>query len=130
DAPGEFQLAVAGFAHQDSVGASEIRERLNLPPLRTELSYRYLRGSGVEIGALQSPLEIRPDAHIRYADRLTVAEARAQYPELDPFPLVTPSIICDAAALTPVADHSLDFVIANHVLEHLRDPLAGLREWL
>jgi SAM-dependent methyltransferase len=130
DAPGEFSIALAGFAHQDAAGSEEVRERLKLPALRTELSYRYLRGSGVEIGALQSPLQVRPDAYIRYADRLTVDEARAHYPELDPFPLVTPSIICDAAALAPVADSSVDFVVANHVLEHLRDPLAALREWL
>jgi len=130
DAPGEFAISTAGFAHQDAAGAAQVRERLGVPPLRQELSYRYLRGSGVEIGALQNPLEIRPDAHIRYADRLTVEEARAHYPELDPFHLVTPSILCDAAALTPVADKTVDFVVANHVLEHLRDPLAGVREWL
>jgi predicted SAM-dependent methyltransferase len=130
DAPGEFAISIAGFAHQDAARAVQVREWLGMPLLRQELSYRYLRGSGVEIGALQNPLEIRPDAHIQYADRLTVEEARAHYRELDPFPLVTPSILCDAAALTPIADKTVDFVVANHVLEHLRDPLAAVREWL
>jgi SAM-dependent methyltransferase len=130
DTPGEFTIALAGFAHQDMADSAQVRDALSLLRLRTELSYRYLRGSGIEIGALQNPLELRPDAHVRYADRLTVAEARAHYPELGSAMLVTPSIVCDAADLAPVADRSVDFVIANHVLEHLVDPLAALREWL
>ena len=130
DAPGEFTITIAGFAHQDLADGGRARDGLGLPSLRAELSYRYLRGSGIEIGALQNPLELRPDSHIRYADRLTVAEARAHYPELDRMALVTPAIICDAASLTPVADRSVDFVIANHVLEHLTDPLSAIQEWL
>jgi SAM-dependent methyltransferase len=130
DLPGTFTISIAGFVHQDRMEAEAIRVALRLPPLRTELSYRYLRGSGVEIGALQSPLALRPDTHVRYADRLTLAQARAHYPELDSLALVDPSIISDAAALSPVAERSVDFVIANHVLEHVTDPLAALGEWL
>jgi SAM-dependent methyltransferase len=130
DAPGEFTITVAGFAHQDLADSVEIREALCLLPLRTELSYRYLRGSGIEIGALQNPLTLRQDTHIRYADRLTVEEARSHYPELDRLALVTPAIVCDATALTPVAARSIDFVIANHVLQHLTDPLSAIQEWL
>jgi glycosyltransferase involved in cell wall biosynthesis/SAM-dependent methyltransferase len=130
DAPGEFTITLAGFAHQDLADSARIRSSLHLPPLRMELSYRYLRGSGIEIGALQNPLELRPDTYIRYADRLTLAEARAHYPELAQMALVKPSIICDAASLTPVARGSVDFVIANHVLEHLADPLGAIQEWL
>ena len=130
DLPGEFAILAAGFAHQDRIEARGIREALGLLPLRTELSYRYARGSGIEIGALQNPLPLRPDAHIRYADKLTLAQARAHYPELGSAPLVEAEIICDAASLHPVAERTVDFVIANHVLEHLTDPLASLGEWL
>jgi SAM-dependent methyltransferase len=130
DAPGEFTIMLAGFAHQDLADSARVRDALSLLPLRTELSYRYLRGSGIEIGALQNPLELRQDTHVRYADRLTVDEARLHYPELDQAMLVTPAILCDAAALSPVAGQSVDFVIANHVLEHLPDPLGALHEWL
>jgi len=130
DMPGEFTIAVAGFAHLDRLEAKGARDALRLAPLRTELSWRYLRGSGIEIGALQNPIAVRPDTHVRYADRLTLAEARAHYPELNSMALVDPAIICDAAVLGPVADRSVDFVIANHVLEHLVDPLAALGEWL
>ncbi len=130
DAPGEFTISLAGFAHQDRLEAGGAREALGLAPLRNELSSRYLRGSGIEIGALQNPLALRRDAYVRYVDRLTLEQARACFPELDAMALVTPGIICDAAALHPLADRSVDFLIANHVIEHLRDPLGGLREWL
>jgi len=68
DATGEFTIQIAGFGHQDLADDVCVRGGLGLPVLRKELSYRYLRGSGIEIGALQNPLEVRPDAHIRYAD--------------------------------------------------------------
>ncbi len=130
DVPGEFTISTAGFAHEDRIEAPGVRESLGLPPLRTELSYRYLRGSGLEIGALQNPLPLRPDAYVRYLDRLTVEQARAGFPELAGQELVTPAIICDAAALDPFPDASVDFVIANHVIENLRNPLGGLCEWI
>ena len=130
DTPGEFTITLAGFAHQDWAESDYVRDGLYLLPLRTELSYRYLCGSGIEIGALQGPLELRPGTHIRYADRLTVEDTRAQHPELNQFPLVTPTIICDPAGLTPVAEQSVDFVIANLVLEDVPDPLAAVGEWL
>ena len=92
DAPGEFAIALAGFAHQDAAGAAEVRERLTCrrfaPSCPTGISEARVSKSARS----RARSEIRPDAHIRYADRLTVAEARAHYPELDPFPLVTPSI--------------------------------------
>jgi SAM-dependent methyltransferase len=128
--PGEFTIFLAGFVHQDRGEEAPVRNGLRLPSLRAELSYRYVRGSGIEIGALQFPLPVRPDVYVRYADRLTLADARVHYRELDPHPLVDPTIICDAAMLTPCADRSVDFVVANHLLEHLKDPLAALQEWL
>jgi SAM-dependent methyltransferase len=128
--PGVFTIFSAGFVHQDRAEVASVRNALHLPPLRTELSYRYLRGSGIEIGALQNPLSLRPDTHVRYADRLTLAQARDHYPELKDQRLVDPIIICDADKLSPIGDSSIDFVIANHVLEHLTDPLGAIREWI
>ena len=103
DAPGEFTIMLAGFAHRELADSARVRDALSLLPLRTELSYRYLRGSGIEIGGRQNPLELRQDTHVRHA--------------VD-------------GALVSVDDRSADFVIANHVLDRLPDPLSALHEWL
>jgi predicted SAM-dependent methyltransferase len=89
----------------------------------------WLRGDGIEIGALNLPLGIHREARVRYVDRLTVEEQRRQYPELAEGPLAPVDVIGSAEELTAFEDSSLDFVIANHLLEHLEDPIAGLLEF-
>jgi SAM-dependent methyltransferase len=94
---------------------------------RDALAALYLKGDGIEIGALHNPLPLPGGARIRYVDRMTVADLRRQYPELGPAPLVEPDIIDDGERLASFADTSLDFVIANHFLEHCEDPVAALK---
>jgi SAM-dependent methyltransferase len=130
DMPGEFAISLAGFAPQDRTEAIGVRQELGMPPLQAELSSRHLRGHGIEIGALQNPLPLRPDAYVDYADRLTPDEARAAFPEIRGNGLVIPKIIPAASALGSIPDGRFDFVIANHSLERLKDPLAGLGEWI
>ena len=90
----------------------------------------YLEGTGIEIGALHNPMPVdRRRATVRYVDRLPLEEQRRQYPELADHPLVAPDIIADADRLTPLADESQDFVIANHLLEHLPDAIGAMKEW-
>jgi SAM-dependent methyltransferase len=73
----------------------------------------YFRGIGIDIGGKPDPL--------------------SQYGEL--FPLVE-SIKTwdwedgDAQLMAGVADDTLDFVHSSHCLEHLVDPVQGLRNWL
>jgi ubiquinone/menaquinone biosynthesis C-methylase UbiE len=89
----------------------------------------YLEGTGIESGALHNPMPVdRRRAMVRYVDRLPLEEQRRHYPSL-PTTLVVPDIIGDADRLTPLADASQDFVIANHLLEHLPDPIGALKEW-
>jgi SAM-dependent methyltransferase len=97
---------------------------------RQDLTRKYLRGSGIEIGALQHPLSLPPGVEIKYVDRLTVDGARQEFPELGDMPLVTPSIITDANTLAGIADESYDFCVACNVIEHLRDPIGALEHWL
>ena len=40
----------------------------------------------------------------------------------------TPSLVADALDI-PVADNSLDYVVASHLFEHLLDPYEALAEW-
>jgi SAM-dependent methyltransferase len=89
----------------------------------------WLRGDGIEIGALNMPLGVHRTARVRYVDRLTVEEQRRQYPELADENLAPIDAIGSAENLTAFEDCSLDFVIANHLLEHLEDPIGGLLEF-
>lgn len=98
--------------------------------VREDLARRYLRGDGLEIGALNRPLRVPPGASVRYVDRVAAAELRARYPEYAHQWIVDPAVIDDAETLATVPDASVDFVIANHVLEHLENPLGALRSWL
>jgi SAM-dependent methyltransferase len=94
---------------------------------RRVVAAAYLRGEGIEIGALHQPLELPPTAHVKYVDRMPVSDLRRQYPELSSEPLVPVDIIDDGEQLASVAPASQDFVIANHFLEHCENPILTVR---
>ncbi len=98
--------------------------------LRRQIAAKYLTGTGIEIGALHSPLPVPDDIDIHYVDRITIEQLRQQYPELTAYKFVEPDIIDDGEQLTSIPDTSLDFVIANHVIEHCQNPIFSLENWL
>jgi SAM-dependent methyltransferase len=97
---------------------------------RCELSERYLEGSGIEIGALHEPLRTSERATVRYVDRLDVAGLRQHYPELAGEDLVNADLIEDGDVLASIEDGQLDFIIANHMLEHTENPIGTIRNHL
>jgi SAM-dependent methyltransferase len=97
---------------------------------REGLARKYLRGNGIEIGALQRKLPVPPHCEVRYVDRLSVNDLRAHYPELRGVPLQPPDVIDDGERLAQFSDQALDFVIANHFLEHCADPISTLQNLL
>jgi SAM-dependent methyltransferase len=101
--------------------------------LRDDLAQRYLHGEGIEIGALNIPQRVPPDVRVRYVDHASGAELRQIYAHelaLHNWPLVEPDVVDDGERLTKFADASLDFVIANHMLEHAEDPVETLHHFL
>ena len=106
-------------------GALKMANNTDLP---RERLLTQLRGSGIEIGALHRPVSA-PHLSIRYVDRLTRAELYEAYPELRDLPIVESDILDDAETLASVRDDTQDFVIANHVIEHMRNPVAALLNW-
>lgn len=88
---------------------------------------QYIRGRGVEIGALWKRFPLPARASAWYVDRLDSDQIGRHYAELKGA-VIKPNIIADAARL-PFRDASLDFIIASHVLEHLHFPLSTLRRW-
>ena len=93
---------------------------------REMLAHIYLRGDGLELGALNNPLAVSPDAHVKYVDFATAEAVAEQFPG---HAVKTPDIVDDAVTLTSVDDNSQDFVIACHILEHLEDPIGAIKTW-
>ena len=88
----------------------------------------HLVGDGIEIGALDSPLRVAPGrARVRYVDCFATGDLERRFPGLTG--IVPVDVVADADELAPIADGSLDFLIANHVVEHLVDPLGTLGLW-
>jgi SAM-dependent methyltransferase len=97
---------------------------------RYAISERFLAGEGIEIGALHYPLHTSRRATVRYVDRLDVGGLRLHYPELTAFDLVDVDIVDDGETLDSIGDGQLDFIIANHMLEHTENPLGTIRNHL
>lgn len=98
--------------------------------IREYVARLYLRGEGVEIGALHSPLSLPRAASARYVDRMSLEELRSQYPDLDLSGITAPEIIDDGERLASLSDETQDFVVANHFLEHCEDPIGALKNML
>ena len=84
---------------------------------------RVVRGSGIEIGALHLPMVLPAGVSVRYVDRMTVPELRAHYPELDGQDLAPVDVVDDGELLSTIEPESVDFIVANHFLEHCEDPI-------
>ncbi len=123
-------LFATGLDHFERTGRREIELGLRKPLPRKTLSLKWLKGSGIEIGALHNPLSVYPEhAQVTYVDRLDVPALRQHYPELASTPLVPVGIIDDGEKLEAVANDSQNFVIVNHVIEHTEDPIGALNTW-
>lgn len=86
----------------------------------------FIKGNGIEIGALHMPLYVPRSAKVKYVDRLSVEELRRHYPELNAKELVKVDVITDGETLEGISDSTQDFVIANHFIEHCQNPIAAL----
>lgn len=97
---------------------------------REELSEKYIRGNGIEIGALLGPLKTFNDAKVKYIDRLDEDGLIKHYPEIDIEGLIQPDIIDNGEILNKIDNGTLDFVIANHFMEHTENFIGTLRNHL
>lgn len=94
---------------------------------RQRVAARYLRGHGLEIGALHMPMRLPSGATVQYVDRLDYEALTEAYPECQG--LTRPDIVDNGFRLESVSHSSYDFVVANHVLEHSPDPVGALTRW-
>ena len=96
--------------------------------IRDDLAFRYLQGEGIEIGALYRPQRVPPGVRVRYVDHAGGDDLYEIYPDHDW--VQPPDVVDEAETLAKFDDESLDFVIANHVLEHVEDPVTALHAFL
>lgn len=102
--------------------------------VRRELA-RQLHGHGVEFGPGCHPLPLGPFVEsIRYCDAFTRDEFAAHFPEVEqetkgfPDPIDFVLDFDKEWFVDRVGEGTLDFVVANHVLEHLVNPIRFLEQ--
>jgi predicted SAM-dependent methyltransferase len=95
---------------------------------REIVARQYLRGTGIEIGALNDALRLPWRVKVLYCDRAPLAELKRIHPGLPH--IIKPDIVDDAECMATVADLSVDFIIANQCFEHFGDPIGALKAWL
>jgi SAM-dependent methyltransferase len=110
-------------------GISNIHVRRCGHITRELFSYAYIRGKGIEFGALNAPLPVANDVSVQYADRYSnefmLGRHKGKLPELKPLTYITSLETCEG-----IADGSQDFIIANHVVEHLENPIMAIESML
>ncbi len=96
--------------------------------MRAKLSEQFIKGHGVEIGALHCPLPLFNGATATYVDLEPIGGLRYKNPDLTI--TVAPTIFANAEILSSISAESADFVIANHVFEHCENPILTVKNWL
>jgi SAM-dependent methyltransferase len=85
-----------------------------------------LRGRGLEVGAMHNPTIVHAGCVVEYFDVVTREEAIKLFPEVPAESFrIDPEYIgdVDQAGLSIIADGEFDFVILNHVIEHVANPI-------
>jgi len=101
-----------------------------VPLTHRKSGYALLSGKGLEIGALNEPAEMPVGATVQYLDAIDETQAAALYREIPREKLVKVSFIgdLDRDGLGRFGDGAFDFVVMNHVLEHVANPVKAIRE--
>ncbi len=94
--------------------------------LRPYLANKHLKGSGIEIGALHKPVKVKESVKVRYVDYKSQQDNIKRYPELAGEVIVKTDIVDNGFFLKKIMDYSLDFIVANHFLEHSPDPIGTI----
>lgn len=94
---------------EDPQGGESLKCRWDVVP--------YIRGKGIDIGC--GPTKVLP--HAIGIDSLKDTELFGVE--------MKPDLVCEDATQLAIPDADLDFVFSSHLLEHIQDTEAALREW-
>ena len=112
-------------------GVSALRKLSRRYKLRhRHKGYEFLSGRGLEIGALHIPARLPPRCTVDYCDIMPKIEALKLFPELVNESIVDATFLCDLdkEGLYLFHDNTFDFVILNHVIEHIANPIKAIKE--
>jgi SAM-dependent methyltransferase len=93
-----------------------------------EIATSRLRGSGIEFGAGTTPLSVPLGCNVQYADIVGEQGLRDVAYQAQGSDFVPVTHVMGLEDMDAVADGSLDFVIACHVIEHVRNPLRAFQQ--
>lgn len=98
--------------------------------IRKALAYKYIQGEGIEIGWLINPTVVnKTRTKVKYVDYLPEEDLKVNYNEIKDQNFQKIDYICMADNLDKIESNSQDFVIWNHLFEHLNNPIKALIEW-
>lgn len=92
-------------------------------PVRQTIAQTYLKGEGIEIGALHNPLKLPQTVDVIYLDKYSIEELKKHNLSFNFDECVNVDIFDDGEKLESIKDSSMDFVIANHFMEHCENPI-------
>jgi hypothetical protein len=84
--------------------------------LNRELLMSWMAGTGIAVRARQRWRSLPFGENLRFADDRSIAELRAEHPEWRAQSLAPISIIDDVSSLPSLADGTLDYMVAYHLL--------------
>lgn len=95
-----------------------------------KLGYALLSGRGLEVGALDQPAPLPGGCSVTYCDAISHEQAAQLFPELDPGGFTRVDHLCDLdkEGLEGLASDTYDFVVFNHVVEHIANPIRAIEE--
>ncbi len=101
-----------------------------LTTVHRQSGYNLLTGHGLEIGAFHQPAIIPAHCTIEYCDAQSKEDIIQYFPEININELVEVNHVCDLdqEGLSLFEAEHFDFVILNHVIEHVANPINVVKE--
>lgn len=92
-----------------------------------DISASGLHGTGIEFGAGAMPFPVPLSCNVLFADAFSYAALSSElYPGQTAHNLIQPDYVTDIQTLQGIADNTLDFIVACHVIEHTTNPISAI----
>lgn len=98
------------------------------PRLMRQLMVSQAEGNGIEIGAGPYAMAVPLNCKVTYVDNFDIADqAKRMWPQVRPEDIMLTDVVDSFETLATFERHSLDFIVASHVIEHVLNPIGAIR---